>query len=461
MSFIIQDSNNTKLIDKNKVMLTDCNGKEIIVDIDNINDASTYGSSDMNNIQNNIQNMVNIQCKIEDSDGNVIDESDLITDVKDGNVVALDVTFETTHSGKRINYALYNSESMAEDASSFMYPFAKPLIKNHDRHEEPLGRAIDSSFDKSEFLEDSDTINVTWRVSDNDAMLKFADGRYKTMSIGASAKKITCNTCGKTILDSGKMKFCGHWRGETYKDSICTWTMTGLQYREGSVVNDPADEYAQVKKIKVMRKGDSTMSKPTNSNDANSGIDGIDDILNSNSTPVVEDAANEPAPAPIEPTPIVDNTTDAEKITSLEAELQAVKDELESLKASHVADLETKDSEIEVLKAEKIAIDSDIINKKEQLVTMARLNKQLLADNLADLNPQITDESINDKSATELNQMINDLRNKPRIITPLQDPGIKINDQNTKIEGEGTEPKKAINTMMDMKDLVDKIFHVN
>lgn len=460
MSFIIQNSNNTKLIDKNSVMLTDCNGKEIVVNVDSINDASTYSSSEMSNTQNINKNMANIQCKIADEDGNVINESDLITDVKDGNIVALDVTFETTHSGRRINYALYNSESMAEDASTFMYPFAKPLIKNHDRRTEPLGRAIDSSFDKSEFLEDSDTINVTWRVSDNDAMLKFADGRYKTMSIGASANKITCNTCGKTILDSGKMKFCGHWRGETYKDSICTWTMTGLQYREGSVVNDPADEYAQVKKIKVMRKGDSNMSQAKNSNTTNSAVGGIDDILNSNPTgvtpaePVVTNGTQ-----PNEPVAAI-AVTDAEKIASLEAELQTAKDELETLKLSHVSDLATKESEIEVLKAEKIVTDSDIAVKKEQLITMAKLNKQLLTDNLIDLDPKIKDE-INEKSATELSQMVNDLRSKPRPIVQLQDPGIKINDQNTKIEGEQPEPKKAINTMMDMKDLVDKIFHVN
>jgi hypothetical protein len=112
-------------------------------------------------------------------------------------------------------------------------------------------------------------------------MEKFADGRYKTMSIGAGAKKIVCNTCGKTILDSGKVKFCGHWRGETYKDSVCTWTMTGLDYREGSVVNDPADEYAQVKRIKVLRKGDSKMSDESKKEPVtNSAVNDIDNILN-------------------------------------------------------------------------------------------------------------------------------------------------------------------------------------
>ena len=107
MSFIIQDSKNTKVMGDGKVMLTDENGKEIVLDVNDINDASTYSRSDIRNIENFNKNNVSIACKITDEDGNVINERDLITDVKSGEVTALDVTFEATHSGRRINYALY------------------------------------------------------------------------------------------------------------------------------------------------------------------------------------------------------------------------------------------------------------------------------------------------------------------------------------------------------------------
>jgi hypothetical protein len=469
LSLIIQDSKNTKLMDNGKVMLTDENGKEIIVDMNDINDASTYSKGDIRNIENFNKNMVNIQSKIEDEAGNVINERDLINDVKNGDVTALDVTFEATHSGRRINYALYNSESMAEDCASFMQPFAKPLIKNHDRHTEPLGRIVNVNFDKSEFLEDSDTINATFRVSDQDAMEKFADGRYKTMSIGAGANKIVCNTCGKTILDSGKMKFCGHWRGETYKDSVCTWTMTGLDYREGSVVNDPADEYAQVKRIKVLRKGDSKMSDESKKEQVtNSAVNDIDNILNgveptattepTNNATDSEGATQEPAAQ--EPTA---ELTDAEKITKLEADLKQAQDELEAEKTANTEALAAKDSEIEVLKADKLVVDNELATRKEQLVSLAKLNKQLLTDNLMTLNPELKDEEVADKSAAELNQMITDFKatqqQEPaqRTQAKLNDPGAKINDQNTIVEGEevienNKESKKTINTMKDMVD---------
>ena len=484
MSLIIQDSKNTKIIDGGKVMLTDANGKEIIVNVKDINDASTYGSTDLSNIQNESKSTVSITCEITDEAGEIVNESNLISDIKSDDVVALDVTFEATHSGRRINYALYNSESMAEDASTFMHPFPKPLIKNHNRHEEPLGRVINSTFDKSEFVEDSDTINVTWRVSDKDAMLKFADGRYKTMSIGASANKITCNTCGKTILDSGKLKFCGHWRGETYKDSVCTWTMTGLDYREGSVVNDPADEYAQVKRIKVIKRGDSKMAKTDNSNEAGAitnSIEDIDSILNGTDNTAKEEPAKE---EPVtdegekgkentkdepkeEPT---DEKTDAEKLADAQAEVQALKDELEALKAQHEkeiaakdAEIAAKDAEIAELKSAKESKDSELETKQSQLVSMAKLNKQLLTDSVMMLNPEIKDEELSDKSAKELNDMITDLKaHKPRVPGKVNNPSLVENDQNTIMDNNSTETTNVekVRTMKDMEDVVSKLFRV-
>lgn len=477
LALIIQDSNNTKTLDGGKIMLTDANGKEIVVDMNDINDASTYSKTDVSNIENFNKNMVNISSKITDEDGNVIDERDLINDVKGGDVTALDVTFEATHSGRRINYALYNSESMAEDCTSFMMPFGKPLIKNHDRHEEPLGRTVNSNFDKSEFLDDSDTINVTFRVSDQDAMEKFADGRYKTMSIGASAKKIVCNTCGKTILDSGKVKFCGHWRGETYKDSVCTWSMTGLDYREGSVVNDPADEYAQVKRIKVLRKGDSKMSDATKTTDptkttTDSAITDVDNILGGAQDNNTQDPAKTTEPGgetkdtKTEPETTEPGTelTDAEKITKLEADLKKAQDELEAEKAANVQTLATKDSELDVIKAENQVKDSELSTKKEQLVTLAKLNKQLLTDNLMTLRPEIKDEDVVNKTATELNKMISDARVTAREKAKLTDPGAKLNDKNTIVDGEevndNKSKKETMNTMKDMENVVSKLLRV-
>lgn len=463
MAIIVQDSNNTQSLENNIIKLTDANNKVIEVKIDDINDASTYLSETSNVIYDSNNQNINFSCAITDSEGNSLTEDSLIADVKAGKINALDVTFEATHSGRNLNNAVYVSESMAADSNSFMFPYAKPLIKNHDNCEEPLGRVIAADFDKSEFVEDRDTINVTFRVSDQDAMLKFADGRYKTMSIGATAKNIKCNVCGKDILKDNKFKFCGHWKGERYADQVATWTMTNMSYKEGSVVNQPADVYAQVKRMKVIKaKGDSSMPATKD------GLEDVDNILGT-----VSDT--EQGTEPVNPTPVEDSTTKTttEEVTDLEkvqAELQAAKDEIEELKANHAKEIEAKDSEIETLKAEKLVQDSELVERKNQVVRLAKLNKQLLVDNVKALNSDINDEEIADKSAQELNQMILDLRSatpaekQQREIPVVNNPGVAVKDNHTVIEDENEDEKtskETTYTMKDMEAVVEKLFKVN
>ena len=190
----IVDSKFAKKIENGKIELTDFNGKTIVTTFDEITDATGDFDNNFSDINNSNVENANIICSITDSEGNIINQEDLISSIDNGEVIALDVTFEATHTNRIINSAIYTQESMAEDVTTFMAPFGKPLIKNHDIDQEPLGRIINAYYDESQFLEDCGTINATWRVTDSDAMKKFADGRYKTMSIGASSNKIVCNT---------------------------------------------------------------------------------------------------------------------------------------------------------------------------------------------------------------------------------------------------------------------------
>ena len=440
----------------------------------NISDASTYLNNSQSVIYDNDAKVLNYVCQITDSEGNVIDEERLITDVKSGQVNSIDVTFEATHSGRNLNNAVYSSESMANDCDSFLFPYAKPLIKNHDSYEEPLGRVVASDFDKSEFVEDRDTINVTFRVSDQDAMQKFADGRYKTMSIGAQAKHIKCNVCGKDILKDNKLKFCGHWKGERYADQVATWTMTDMEYKEGSVVNQPADVYAQVKRIKVNKsKGESNMDGKSKD-----GLTDVDNILNG-----VEDSNTEPTTqeSNVEPDAAVqdgakepeDNTAkDSEEIAQLKAELQSAKDELETIKTTHAEEIAAKDTEIESLKASAIVAKAEDAEKSKLIVKLANLNKELLKDSVKILNPEIKDEELNAKTASELGDMFEELKSNvvtandgQRIIKKVNNPGASINDNNT-IQDDNSDikdnvEKDNVKTMKDFEEVLKKIMRVN
>ena len=194
-----------KLVDKNQREFT----------IDNVTSlfdmASTFSWMEDSEIEI-LSNPHTVE--VVDADGNPLDRMSLADSVADGQPMAIDVTFEATHSGRNRNFFNYNSEDLERGAASWKSPFSKPLLKNHDMYTEPLGRVQDFSFGPSVITDERDAITVTFRVTDQDAITKFLDGRYQTMSIGASCGHVTCNICGKDILKDEEFKFCGHMRGQ-------------------------------------------------------------------------------------------------------------------------------------------------------------------------------------------------------------------------------------------------------
>lgn len=456
----IVDSKFAKKIENGKIELTDFNGKTIVTTFDEITDATGDFDNNFSDINNSNVENANIICSITDSEGNIINQEDLISSIDNGEVIALDVTFEATHTNRIINSAIYTQESMAEDVTTFMAPFGKPLIKNHDIDQEPLGRIINAYYDESQFLEDCGTINATWRVTDSDAMKKFADGRYKTMSIGASSNKIVCNTCGKTILDNGRVKFCGHWRGQTYKDNLCTWTMTGLNYKEGSIVNSPADPYAQVKNIRVVKKkSDKGVNDMENNNNSNqNGVLGqMDNILNGNTS---QEQNTDKSDDKTQAKDTQDNAQENNELETIKNELAAVKNELMEAKN----DITIKDGEIQALKAEKIVLESKIQNSQEKLVAFANYNKSLLIDKAITLDSNLKVEDLEKQSLSQIGAVINSLETIRRKPGTVNNPTLSNRDHEDEATGANvTDSENNANSNKDgncnnLKDYEDIVF---
>lgn len=470
MKVTITDNENTTQLENNIIMLVDCNNKSFKVNIDDIMDASTVMYGDSSNLVNDVAIDTQFNLTITDNENNIMDEETLIKDVKGGEVAALDVTFEATHSGGNKNHVVYSSDSMEADSKTWLYPFKKPLIKNHDMDVEPIGRVVESQFGQSEFAQDRDTINVTFRVSDEDAMRKFADGRYKTMSIGASANHIACNVCGKDILKDNKFKFCGHWRGESYAGQIATWTTKDLEYREGSVVNSPADVFAQVKKIRAIKHkdGENMDNSEDNVNDA-SVLSDIDNLIDGGDvvvTPTIDGIATTSA----------DNTLANKGETRLTIEDAMEKANTKILELENSVTILTDNNtelttELGVTKADlKISKDSlDAVNEeiktvKDQAKRLAEFNKKLLVDSLKALDSNITDEILVGKTAKEIGDMIENAKIKPREIAPaLNNPGAAINDNNTVIDEDNTDTTLSTTesgkTMKDMEEVLMSFFN--
>lgn len=463
----VSDENN------NEFIITDANGDVFNASLNDIIDVSTFDNVDISNVNDNYSHLSNFTPNVTDSLGNDISYTELVDSIKSDETIALDVTFESTHSGENLNHAVYTSSSLEKDTRSWLFPFAKPLIKNHNLDEEPIGRTIDSSFGQSEFDENKDCVDTTFRVTDKDAMVKFADRRYQTMSIGATAGHIRCNTCGKDILKDENLTFCGHWKGRVYAGKKSTWTVENMTFREGSIVNTPADVLAQVKRIKVIKRGkeENSMKDHEDDNILND-MDGIlkddqesdsqsieDNKTNPDSTKDNED--NQPSNVASDTSNIIDNneiTILKDKVVQLEKEVATLKADKEELSDN----LNTSNDSLTVVTTDNEALLSEVKKVKNQARRMAEFNLNLMKDNLKDLNPEMTDAELEGKTAKEMNEMIQDFRSqeKSRDVGSITNPGLAIKNEKTDVEDDDENKKQQEEnlTMKDMEDVVLKIW---
>lgn len=471
--------------------IKDCNGKEIQVDLNKIQDINgdigvngkTIADSVMKNRVARVQDIQYI-----DQAGQVLDSMQLIKDMQDGKVkvYALDVEMEATHSGKNHNYCIYKEDSMERDAESFMNPFHKPMLKNHNDYSgEPLGRIKQSYFGPSNLTDERSAIFLKTRVTDQDAIPKFLDGRYATVSIGGSMGKVTCNTCGKTILKDGKFKFCGHWRGEVYQDQVCFWSVEDIEYNEVSVVNNPADDFAQITKVTVItdkegqdqhdftQKGDSTMddnaektadekttpatTQAKDSSDVRAKIfEAIDSILGVGAPAVTEE--NKVADGKEEEEVVKDSTKPEEKT------LEDYKTEVETLNATITdlnAQLATANQTIADLTTEKENAITDAQAMKDQFIELAKANREMIIDNILEVE-KVEDSKVDErkkelsgKSMKELTSALEDAKKvaPQRTMASIENPALaNTNEKGAEIVDSKGNPVENTEKVQDNKN---------
>lgn len=450
-------------INDDSITIKDANGTIVSNNISDFTNVNIRGVEDSraSNVQDDIKKNKNFFKVICDSNNNTMTENDVIQCIKNGEASSLDVTIEITHSGIPINSAYYESESMCEDYLTLANPYLKPLIKNHDLSTEPVGRIKNAEFGQSTIIDGHDTIFATFTVSDTESMLKFADGRYNTVSIGAHSSNIKCDLCRKTILKDGVLDFCGHWRGNTYKGKKATWTMTKLDYSEVSVVNEPADKFAQVTKIKLNKGGSTSMgNNNNNSNSTQNILNTIDNALGNNAdnqtTAVQNNQTNDNQNSKTNEsndnqtnqtqTSVNDSVVNSQEYKDLEEKYNKVLNDNKELQETinslnidvqnHMHSINTKDAKIDEL----------ITNLK----SLAELNLSLLKDKLTLINPDIAMSALDNKTANELDSMINEakenivkLHNKSRV--QVASPGLCIDNNNKNEETSEVKNNKNFN----------------
>src|SRR4051812_14583225 len=79
------------------------------------------------------------------------------------------------HEGLTANYNNYPADDLEASLDSWVKPYHKPLILNHDVSNEPLGRIIGAKMDKE--TDGSPYIRLQTAILAPEAIAKVADGR--------------------------------------------------------------------------------------------------------------------------------------------------------------------------------------------------------------------------------------------------------------------------------------------
>lgn len=240
--------------------------------------------------------LYNVRLGDEFTDMSAEAKSDLLKEanqITDGKKKGLIITFDLSSSYRLTNNRLYSAQGQKAGISSWTSPYPKPILRNHDRNSDPIGRIIsvdwvsndteaikffDSTNDFMKFKRVMDSgepksvyremrkrnllTNEKWpglgklvakaRISDPDAIEKFLDGRYFTFSAGSTTDAYHCGICGDNWASSGP---CEHSPGSIDDEGRPAVMITGTFIgREASVVTVPGNDLS---KLTSMEFGDS------------------------------------------------------------------------------------------------------------------------------------------------------------------------------------------------------------
>jgi DNA-binding ferritin-like protein len=159
------------------------------------------------------------------------------------------------------NYNNYSAVELEKALQSWVEPYPKPIIMNHDLNTEPIGRVMAAKMDKE--ADGSPFVRLQVAITDPIAAQKILDKRYLTGSVGGRAGKAVCSISGEDLATenaSGRPTAAKYRRGQVYKGKLAFIDMQDISFKEYSFVNQPADGKSGVRSTTVL--GDEN-KKPT------------------------------------------------------------------------------------------------------------------------------------------------------------------------------------------------------
>lgn len=164
-------------------------------------------------------------------------------------------------NGLTSNYNNYSAAELEKALQSWVEPYPKPIIMNHDLNTEPIGRVMAAKMDKE--TDGSPFVRLQVAITDPVAAQKILDKRYLTGSVGGRAGKAVCSISGEDLAAetaSGRPTAPKYRRGQVYKGKLAYIDMQDISFKEYSFVNQPADGKSGVRSTSVV--GDDNQ-KPT------------------------------------------------------------------------------------------------------------------------------------------------------------------------------------------------------
>jgi hypothetical protein len=162
------------------------------------------------------------------------------------------------HEGLTSNYNHYTAGELEKALQSWVEPYPKPIILNHDLNSEAIGRVIAAKMDKDP--DGSFFVRLQVAITDPIAAQKVLDKRYLTGSVGGRAGKAVCSISGEDLAQedgSGRPRAAKYKRGKVYKGKVAYIDMQDISFKEYSFVNLPADSKSGVRSTKLASDGGS------------------------------------------------------------------------------------------------------------------------------------------------------------------------------------------------------------
>ena len=359
------------------------------------------------------------------------------------------ITYDLSHSGRRINNRIYSTRGQQDGIQSLLNPYPKPILIHHDGDSDPIGRFVRGEwqdlsnqalgfFDdikdfmqvKNAFLKDDPEqiysvmkknnllTNKEWpglgrmrvqaRISDSKAIEKFLDGRYITFSAGSTTDRHVCSIC---LTDWAEGDICEHRHGKIYDGEICVFITGQFEVLEGSVVNMPADDLSQVLSMELTDKPDML---PRNSD--NCMVD-QDTIYLSDSIYKMESIMSETM------TEVADTAT--EKTVSAEVSPKEDTTEVKMETSEVVEETNTDEASSELIKDDKAIEEEESIELQEETS-----NETLSDSNDGDAVDTATSEETKlDQILDIFNKILNKVEEKKELREVEQD-----NDNDSSME---------------------------